>query len=61
MKKLTVKRCGYFRLRIRQGWESVDMKEAVCIRSSLNRMKFVRKRRKKLCRLKNEKSFYFKN
>lgn len=29
--------------------------------SSLNRMKFVRKRRKKLCRLKNEKSFYFKN
>ena len=42
LKKLTVKRCGYFRLRILQGWESADMKEAVCIRSSLNRMKFVR-------------------
>ena len=29
MKKLTVKRCGYFRLRTRQGWGSADMKEAV--------------------------------
>ena len=29
MKKLTVKRCGYFQLRIHQGWESADMKEAV--------------------------------